>query len=1025
MIACGAGCLAQAGYPTKPVLFVTQVPMPEETNARVVAQIRQSCASPIQNPLGDTASAGRGGALMIYYPAASSPATTLGTVVNLTAKAGFGVVNASGLSTGLQAGANAIAVQHPFLHWSGTKAIFSMVAGGPASLSDTTTFYWQLYEITNFDKASVTGGTGPIITKVPNQPNNYNHLHACYGTDERIIFTSDHPRGNLTQLYPQRDEYLLQPISTGLSSLDPTQPAPGNLFQIAHMPSGAFDPFIDSFGRLIFVQWDHLSRDPIAVDDKPPIPANGDNWTQTFNGTGDFTSEAANATFTPGTNDQYPEPRNFDKTSLLSTSLNGHNVVGNSFNFFFLWMINEDGSNHEIINHMGRQELHPNGLGQLAPGVDPNLVAFDATAAPARTFINQMLAFVESPLTGGLYYGIDGPDIGAHGAGQIVSLTGSPGLNPDQTSVPHMTLSYVGPTTTAQPKPSSLPAPNPVTGTVTPLATPIDTYRTVCPLSDGSMLASWSGGTRLDGNKGTAIAPLSYFDFRLKSLKQGTGTAGIGLVPDQALTSGINAASISWYNNGQTISYNGPLWELDPVEVIARTKPARINPAIDPVEQQVFTEEGVDSPTFQTYLRTRNLALVISRDVTHRDRADKQQPYNLRITGTTHQTVANAGTLYDVSWLQIFQADGLRSFTNGGATPVAGRRVLAQPLHDSINEMPTAAGAPPGSVKLGVDGSFAAVLPARKAVSWHLTNGNGATTESIVKERFWVNFAPGEVRTCANCHGINTIDQSGATKPVNKPNALRDLLQFWKAANPPGSMQHSAASLAVMKNGGPVLLHVKRTAGSTGPVSVTYSLGGSALAGVDYTSPAVSTLSWADGDTADKIITLPLLNPSTIGASKTVVISLGTPVNGSVGAQSSTTLTIAEPPFQSWQYSHFTSNANTPAVADDTADPDHDGVANLLEYALNADPNQPSPSALPVVAHGNLSGTEYLALTYLKDLSKTDIIYQAQVSDSLAAGSWSDISDDLMSTADSIETRRAKIALGSGQQFLRLQITRP
>jgi uncharacterized protein YidB (DUF937 family) len=118
-------------------------------------------------------------------------------------------------------------------------------------------------------------------------------------------------------------------------------------------------------------------------------------------------------------------------------------------------------------------------------------------------------------------------------------------------------------------------------------------------------------------------------------------------------------------------------------------------------------------------------------------------------------------------------------------------------------------------------------------------------------------------------------------------------------------------------------------------------------------------------------------------------------------------------------------NANNAALADDKADPDHDGMANLLEYALNTDPNLPSPAAAPIVSHANISGTEYLTLTYLKDTSKTDITYQAQVSGTLSTGSWGNISDDLIGTNGSIETHRAKIALGTGQQFLRLQVTRP
>src|SRR5205823_3281156 len=109
--------------------------------------------------------------------------------------------------------------------------------------------------------------------------------------------------------------------------------------------------------------------------------------------------------------------------------------------------------------------------------------------------------------------------------------------------------------------------------------------------------------------------------------------------------------------------------------------------------------------------------------------------------------------VYDIGWLQVLQADALRGFTMGGATPVAGRRVLAMPLHDTYAANPPTAGAPAGAVKLGNDGSFAVIVPANRAVTWDLLDGTG--TVSQIKERYWVNFAPGEIRTCAVCHGIN------------------------------------------------------------------------------------------------------------------------------------------------------------------------------------------------------------------------------------------------------------------------------
>ncbi len=930
-------------YPTKPILFVTQAPIPDEINSNQDSQCKMSCVSPIQNPLGDTASAGRGGALMIYYPPAVNPGTTQGIVRNLTALAGYGAVNGNGISTGLQAGPNAIAVQRPFLHWSGTKAIFSMVVGAPSTPSDTTTFYWQLFEITKFDAASVLANNGPVIAKVPNQPGNYNNLHACYGTNGRIIFTSDQPRSSAAHLYPQRDEYLLLPSNSGLWSLDPdpTHPPPGNLFQMAHMPSGAFDPIVDSYGRVLFSQWDHLTRDRSPVTDRVPNAAIGETWIQTSNGMGNWDSEAANSVFTLGTNDLYPEPRNFDHTGLLATSLNGHNTNGNAFNFFFFWMMNEDGSNHEIINHMGRHELHQSGLGVLPAGVDPNIIAFNASS-PARRFVNQMLSIVESPTTQGLYFGVDAPDLGSHGAGQIFSLTGSPNLNPDQAITPHMTLSYIAPTSTAVPKPNNF----------------ANVYRTPCPMSDGLMVASWSTATATDTNIGSATAPLSRFDFRLMTLKAGNAGLGEGLIPDSALTSGLQGVNLQWYSNGTTISYSGPLWELDPVEVAPKIMPTTQSTPIDPIEQQVFNEEGVDAPTLQTYLRTRDLALVISRDVTHRDKADKQQPYNLRISGTSHQTVANAGQLYDVGWLQIFQADALRGLTNGTGIPIAGRRVLPTPLPSAtMAEMPAPAGAPPGSVKLGSDGSLAAIVPARKGVTWHLTNGNGPATESIVKERFWVNFAPGEVRTCANCHGLNTTDQAGLAKPTNKPSALREFLQFWKGNHPPGSIQHTTAGISALKSAGTANLKVSRQGGNTGPVSASFTLAGSAVQGTDYVAPPLLSLNWADGDTNDQIIPITLLNPPTLATSKTIIATLTNPINGSLGSLITTTLTITEKPFDAWRLGQFGAAANTPGTGTALDDPDKDGLNNVIEYAFALDPNFPSANSLPHPRFiGNLYG---------------------------------------------------------------------
>jgi hypothetical protein len=49
-----------------------------------------------------------------------------------------------------------------------------------------------------------------------------------------------------------------------------------------------------------------------------------------------------------------------------------------------------------------------------------------------------------------------------------------------------------------------------------------------------------------------------------------------------------------------------------------------------------------------------------------------------------------------------------------------------------------------------------------------------------VRERYWLSFAAGEIRSCTSCHGINLDDQAGVPAPTNTPQALITLLNYWK-----------------------------------------------------------------------------------------------------------------------------------------------------------------------------------------------------------------------------------------------------
>ena len=130
--------------------------------------------------------------------------------------------------------------------------------------------------------------------------------------------------------------------------------------------------------------------------------------------------------------------------------------------------------------------------------------------------------------------------------------------------------------------------------------------------------------------------------------------------------------------------------------------------------------------------------------------------------------------------MQFFQGDLIRGM-GGPANPRPGRRVLAQPMHDPAVQNPPLPTPLQGAVKIGRDGSMAAFVPARRALSWHLTSPTGTP---VVRERYWLTFQPGEIRTCTSCHGVNTKDQLNRPEPQNKPEALAELMRFYRTQTP-------------------------------------------------------------------------------------------------------------------------------------------------------------------------------------------------------------------------------------------------
>jgi len=660
----------------------------------------------------DLASSGRGGDLYLRYPD--------GTLRNLTVEAGFG-------DTGRQ-GANAIAVRDPAVHWDGTRAVFSMAIGAPTRQFEVRSYYFQLYEV-----SGLAPGETARITRIANQPENFNNVQPTYDSRGRIVFVSDRPRNGARHLYPQHDEYESTATPTGLWRLDPST---GELVLLQHSPSGSFNPSVDSYGRVVFTRWDHLQRDQqndLATDEY---------------GTFNYSDESAQATATADRSEVFPEPR----IAAAGSNLNGHRI-----NHFFPWQLNQDGTEEETLNHVGRHELQ--GYFDRSVNDDANLDEFIAEIS-GRANPNPVLNLLqlrEDPARPGRYYAVDAPEFNTHAAGQLLRFDAPPSLNPAQIRIEYLTHRDSFGTT---------PSPN-----------HSGHFRNPLPLADGRLLAAHADAQGDAGNLGTRAQPNPSYQFRLREV---TGSPGSMQAGAALVESGIRK-SISYYDPDVLVSYDGPLWELSPVEVRARPVPPDTSLTTAAPEQQAYALEGVDATRFRAWLVQQGLAVLVMRNVTTRDLADQQQPYNLRVPGGA-QTTGSAGKLYDIAHMQFFQGDQLRGI-GGRTSPRPGRRVIAQVLHEqnALALNPPGANGPAGSVAIFPDGSVAAYVPTRRALSWQSTAPDGS---AVVRERYWLTFQPGEVRACDGCHGVNQLNQAGQGPAQNVALAFRDLLARWKATAP-------------------------------------------------------------------------------------------------------------------------------------------------------------------------------------------------------------------------------------------------
>jgi hypothetical protein len=141
--------------------------------------------------------------------------------------------------------------------------------------------------------------------------------------------------------------------------------------------------------------------------------------------------------------------------------------------------------------------------------------------------------------------------------------------------------------------------------------------------------------------------------------------------------------------------------------------------------------------------------------------------------------------------------------------------------------------------------------------------------------------------------------------------------------------------------------------------------------------------------------------------------------------ESTTTVAISVPlaPIEQWRQDQFTANAGNPLIAGNLADPDGDGLTNLVEYALGLNPLIPGASGV-VVDWETIGPDAFLRLTAAKNPNATDVTFVVEVSGSLAADSWTTAGTTTsVNTSTVLRVRDNTSANGANTRFIRLKVS--
>ncbi len=144
------------------------------------------------------------------------------------------------------------------------------------------------------------------------------------------------------------------------------------------------------------------------------------------------------------------------------------------------------------------------------------------------------------------------------------------------------------------------------------------------------------------------------------------------------------------------------------------------------------------------------------------------------------------------------------------------------------------------------------------------------------------------------------------------------------------------------------------------------------------------TVSWDAGENGPKQIDVSLSSWGVIGGLTHASMQLSVDgENVRLDGADLCDVWLAPEKMDVWRTVHFAAEADMP-LAEGDADPDGDGLSNLVEYALGTDPLLSQPEEVPATVWIEEEGVLYLGLEFHAQSDATKLSYQLEVSDNLS-----------------------------------------